>query len=490
MSAEIETELKLSATPEAIATLLADATAFGDGATKTRQVSTYFDTDALALHEAGLSLRVRRIGDRRVQTVKAESATAASLFAREEAERDVTGDEPELGSGTIPLAPAEGRWPMPVAPVFATEIERTKIVHATDGSRIELVADSGRVVAGGREEAISEIELELLDGDRRALFALARRLAKLAPLRLGVRSKSERGYGLLADRRGKSDKAEPVRLGDDMDAATAFEAIAGACLRHFRLNEDRLLDTGRAEPLHQARVALRRLRSALTIFGDMLAGPERDRLRDELRWISSLLGEVRNIDVLIPQIDHAPTVTLLDEARVRALAEVRDALESTRMRTLILDLLEWITVGEWRDDEDRAALRETPARIYAHDVLDGLRRRLKRRGRQLGKQTEEQRHAVRITGKKLRYAGEFFASLFPGKKAARRRDGFLGAIEELQTALGELNDLASGRELLARLGIADGETLLREGKRKETKKLLADAEAAYDAIVDGKRFWR
>jgi triphosphatase len=129
-----------------------------------------------------------------------------------------------------------------------------------------------------------------------------------------------------------------------------------------------------------------------------------------------------------------------------------------------------------------------PARIYAHDVLDRLRRRLKRTGRDLARLDDEQRHEVRIIAKKLRYAAEFFTGLFPGKKAARRRAGFLGDIEALQTALGELNDLASGRMLLASLGIADA--LLRGGKRKEPKKLLADAENAHDAIIDGKRFWR
>ena len=487
----IETELKLAAAPQAIETLLADPEIFGAEAVTRDQVSTYFDTAGLALNRAGLSLRIRRIGDRRVQTVKAESPTAASLFAREEWEREIPDDLPELDGGTIPLAPTPGSWPDTVAPIFTAEVSRTTFVHSRDGSRIELVADTGRIMAGGRDEMISEIELELVDGDRQALFGLARTLAARVPLRLGVRSKSERGYALLADKAVKAIKGEPVRLTADMDAAALFEAVAAACLRHFRLNEDRLLAAGRPEPLHQARVALRRLRSALTIFKDMLAGPEFDRMRVELRWISGLLGTVRNIDVLLPQIEGGEAALgLLHDARAQALAEVVAALDSARMRTLILDLLEWVTVGAWRDNPDLAALRATPARLYAYDKLDRLRRRLKRAGKHLARLGEEQRHEVRITGKKLRYAAEFFAALFPGKKAGRRRDRFLGDIETLQTALGELNDLASGRDLLASLGFADPEMLLRGGQRKEPKKLLADAENAYDALIDAKRYWR
>jgi triphosphatase len=491
MKSAIETELKLAAAPEAIAQLLADSDLFGADAITRDQVSTYFDTAGLALHEAGLSLRIRRIGDRRVQTIKAESAVAASLFAREEWERDVPGDVPVLDPGTIPLPVLPEPWPDTVAPVFTAEVSRTATVRAAGGSRVEIVADRGRIIGGGRDEPISEFELELLQGDPRALFVLARDLAGRAPLRLGVRSKSERGYALLAGTDARAVKAEPIRLTVDMDAAALFAAVASACLRHFRLNEDLLLATGRPEPLHQARVALRRLRSALTIFKDMLAGPEFDRFRAELRWISALLGEVRNIDVLMSQIDEGEAAFgLLQEARARALAELRAGLDSPRMRTLILDLVEWTTVGAWRDDPALAALRTIPARIYAHDKLDRFRRRLKKEGRHLARLDEEHRHEVRITAKKLRYAAEFFAALFPGKKAGRRRERFLGEIERLQTALGELNDVASGRLLLARLGVADGEALLSGGKRKPPAKLLGEAEDAYEGLIDGKRFWR
>ncbi len=491
MTSEIETELKLSAAPDAIARLVADASLFGEGATTREQLSTYFDTPDRALHNAGLSLRIRRIGDRRVQTVKAESAAAASLFAREEWEKDVAGDVPELDDITIAMASAPGMPPPEdIAPVFVTEVTRTAIVRGEGGRRIELVADLGRIIAGDRETPIAEFELELVEGEPAALFDLASRLAERVPLRLGVRSKSERGYALLQGSDSKAVKSEPIRLNEDMDAATLFATIAAACLRHFRLNEDRLLATGKAETLHQARVALRRLRSLLTIFRAMLAGPDYERFRTDLRWISGLLGEVRNIDVLIPRIEDEDALGRLRNAHASHMATLAEALDSSRTRTLMLDLAEWIAVGAWREDAALADARAIPAQIFAHDRLDRLRRRFRKSGRKLAELDEEARHEVRILAKKLRYAAEFFAGLFPGGKAARRRGRLLAQVEAVQSALGELNDVVSGRMLLAGLGVADVESLLRGGGRKSTRKLLRDAEDAYDAVVDEKRFWR
>lgn len=489
MAAETETELKLIADAAGIAAIVGDSALFG-GRTETRQISTYFDAPDLPLAEAGLSLRIRAIGERRIQTVKAERATVAGLFARAEWERDVSGDLPEPGDVAEALG---GAAPDLLAPVFRTEVERVKTVFHLDDSRIEMVADRGRVVAEGADGAttpIGEIELELLSGDPAALFGLARRIARVAPVRIGVESKSERGYALLRAKPDKAAKAEPVRSDRGMDAAALFAAVAGACLRHYRLNEDRLIATGGAEPLHQARVALRRLRSAFTTFHDILDGPEHERLRAELRWLAALLGDVRNIDVLLPRIADPDARDRLAKARAEALAIVMEAIESARVRDLMLDLAEWAAFGAWRGTAGTKALRATPARDYAAAKLDRLRRRLRRRGRDLATLDDDARHEVRIIGKKMRYAAEFFAGLFPAPKRVRRRGHFLGRLEGMQAALGDLNDLASGRALLTELGFADVERLLDAGDRAPPMALLAAAGKAHDSAMDEKRFWK
>jgi triphosphatase len=165
-------------------------------------------------------------------------------------------------------------------------------------------------------------------------------------------------------------------------------------------------------------------------------------------------------------------------------------LESDAVRELMLDLVEWVSIGEWRTREETRALRETPGLVTAAQMLDRLRRRVKRRGKHLAKLDEQERHRLRIAGKKLRYTAEFFADLYRGKAARHRRDAFLDAIGRLQKSLGHLNDLASGRALFEELDISDADTILAAGKKADGDGLLADAERAHADLIDAKRFWR
>lgn len=490
MSGEEEVELKLQLDPADVAILLDDPI-FADRHPICRdQVSTYFDTEKRALRAAGMSLRIRTSNGKRVQTIKTESKAAASLFARGEWERGVEDDTPVLDDAPPTITQLFADRDRALAAAFQIEINRTTVVCEEGSDRIELVADLGRAIADGRETAIAEIELELLDGSRKALFALAHRLSAIVPLRLGVQSKSERGYALLSGRQALSIKAEPIALARDGDTASLFETVAGACVRQFRLNEDRLLVTGSPASLHQARVGLRRLRSALSTFREMLAGPEFDRFREEFRTLANRLGGVRDVDVMIEKIDHEAALERLRAARAERYEGVVQMLGSPAVRTLMLDFVEWLSVGEWRSRDATTELRDTPATVTAERILDRLRRKIKRRGKHLAGLDAHERHRVRIVGKTLRYSAEFFADLYRGKKAVHRHAAFVNAIGDLQTALGHLNDLASGRALLDELGIADGDAILASGKKADAKRLLADAEKAHHALIAMKRFWR
>ena len=103
---------------------------------------------------------------------------------------------------------------------------------------------------------------------------------------------------------------------------------------------------------------------------------------------------------------------------------------------------------------------------------------------------DQARHKVRRDAKKLRYAADFFASLFEGKHARRRHTRFVVTLEALQDQLGALNDLATAPHLLSRLGLMDERdaTTLFDPDSKQA--LLDTAEEAYHAFVDAKRFWR
>jgi inorganic triphosphatase YgiF len=491
MSASTETELKFQLDPHSFQKLLADPAYFSDQSVARDQVSTYFDTVRHALQRAGLSLRIRRIGDRRIQTVKTESAETANLFVRSEWERDVAGDTPEIDGLTEALSNAMNEAGEDgIVPLFSIRVTRTAVVLTRAGSRIEMVADRGAITADGRKDAICEIELELLEGDPAQLFSIAREIALYVPLKLGTRSKSARGYALLANRSREAIKADPVRLIADMPVAEAFTAIMNACLHHFRLNEDELERTGAVEPLHQARVALRRLRSALSVFRPMIKGTDLDRLKTELTWLSSLFGDVRNVDVMIDRVHDVQALRTLHAARRERYDNLSKALASPRTRMLMIDLAEWVSTGRWRNDDDVSDIRDLPVSVYSAKVLDKLRRRIKKRSHELAGVGEEARHEVRILAKKLRYSGEFFASLYQTAKGRRRHEIFLKTIEKVQSALGNLNDLSTGRALLIELGIADGDALLsRTGKHKPSR-LVAKAQHSLDDLIEAKRFWR
>ena len=123
---------------------------------------------------------------------------------------------------------------------------------------------------------------------------------------------------------------------------------------------------------------------------------------------------------------------------------------------------------------------------------------------QLDKLEPRRRHRLRIRTKKLRYAAEFFAGVFPTKKSTRRRENFVGSLEKLQGALGDLNDIAVHEELSERL--ADGKSGGRRRRSDPAKKafaasrlsgreeariapVLEEAERAYAAFAEAKPFW-
>lgn len=479
-----EIELKLEFDPADRDRL--EAAALGGTETEVeRLVATYFDTPDRTVHEAGYALRIRRESGVPVQTIKSDG-DQAGLFTRGEWTCALRGDRPVLDAHGGPLAQIIGREAAArLEPVFVTDIRRTS--HATEigGARVVCAIDQGEIRAGDRRLALGEVELELESGSAQSLFDIARRLDEAAPLRLSVMSKAERGF-LLAD--GCIDrpaKSEPIAIDPNGAPRDAFRVIALSCLRQFRRNEAILLRTGAAEPLHQARVGLRRLCTAFSLFEPLVAGDDQAELLNvELRWLTAQLGEVRNLDVLIERAAGSSLERLI-AARDARFDHVRTELASGRTRLLMIDLTEWLTFGAWcSGTADQAMIRRDVA-AFAADVLDGQWRELKHRGRRLAALDDRRRHKARIAAKKLRYATQFFASLYHTRRARRRLEPFLDALEMLQDTLGELNDLVIGPQILASLGI-DAKPP-GAGKRRH---LLRQAEHAFDALRETKRFWR
>ena len=453
-----------------------------------QQRDLYFDTADRALAEAGLSLRIRQSGSHRTQTIKRSGSSAAGLFARSEWEMPVNDDVPVVDY-TSPVHALLGGAVNELIRVFEVEVTR-RIWDVQNGdTNIEVVLDRGTITAGDRHTSLCEMEMELKSGQPQALFDLARKLDGAVPIRVGVLTKPERG-DLLGQALQGVVKARPVPLNEEMTASEAFQVIVQACIKQFRQNEDLLLASRSPEPLHQARVALRRLRSAFSIFKPLLGNDVARELSNGLRELAGQLGPARDLDVLLQRAKPGPLRDRLQTEREAAYDRVGEVLGSGTARALMLTLVEWVHIGSLLADPDTEETRTLPVRTFASRALSRFRRKVKEGGLNLRGTDDEARHEVRKDAKKLRYAAEFFALLFDGKGEKARQKHFIIALEAVQNELGALNDLATAPHVLDRLGIADdpeAPALLAGGKKKA---LIAAAADAHGNLIDAGRYWR
>ena len=411
-----------------------------------RLVSVYYDTRGGKLRKNGYSLRVRSTPDGYVQTLKSLESSSG-LFFRGEWESPVDSIEPH--AETLASTPAGEVGAKKLVPVVRSTVERTSWRVTDEGNELEIALDDGDVRAEGRDQPLCELEIELKRGKAEAAFHAARELATRLPLRLGVMSKAERGFALADDSLGKVAKAQPLPLNAEMSVAEGFALIVQSCIRHFRLNEPLVLGDQNPNALHQARVAMRRLRSALSLFRPAVGDGEYDRLREELRWFTAQLGDARNLDVYLSGELSKPERKRLLGQRKQAYADVVETLNSKRLQLLLIDLMAWVSIGGWRSGK-RAA---RPLPEFAGSRISRLWLKISSHG-DLGAMDDEERHQLRIEIKKLRYALDFMQPLYA--RAAARQKQFTRAIEALQESLGRLNDIVTARSLASDDGAEPG----------------------------------
>jgi inorganic triphosphatase YgiF len=477
---------------------------------RTNEVSVYFDTDKHNLREKGLMLRVRRVGDRYVQTIKASENGGA--FERDEWEADISGEMPDLalakGTALEPLLKKKLRKQL--QPLFETRVQRTLYPIAENEQAIAMTLDRGRIDSGNRSIPLCEIELELKRGNARDLFEIARAITQTVPATLGMKSKSERGYELLDKKHDAPAKAGRVQLASDTSARDAFRAIGRACLKQVVSNAPALMK-GDPEGVHQMRVGLRRLRAAMSLFSDLLGDQQTASIKVELKWLTDELGPARELEVLVKQV-VAPTKKEkarwpglssfsqeLTQKRELALERAQNAVQSSRFRALLLDTAAWLEAGQWRAPDalarDRGALAIP---VFAAAELKRRFRKIEKKGKHIDRLDPRSRHKLRIQVKKVRYAAQFFESLFPGKRAGKRRTRFLAALEGLQDALGDLNDIAVHEQRMEALGLHERRAsrnqafaagLLTGHEDARADAAMAAAKKAYAELVESKRFW-
>lgn len=298
-------------------------------------------------------------------------------------------------------------------------------------------------------------DIRPVEGSGAPLCALLQGLADSVPFRITCLDLPLLVPGALPG----AVKAKPPALAPEMSATEAFSIIATAAFAHLAANHDCLILRDSAESIHQMRVALRRLRSAMSMFRDLLDGSDTDSLRGELRWLQQILGAARDWDVLLADTVAPLRETLgglagyerlcaliadrRQQARLAALAE----LATPRLPRLMLHLAFWIeSAGAHHSLADR------PVADLARAILDKRHRRVRREMARFGELSVEERHLCRIDIKKLRYAVDFFATLYPAKRGQR----LLPLLAALQDRLGALNDVAVARDKLEALVLQDG----------------------------------
>jgi inorganic triphosphatase YgiF len=497
---------------------------------RTRLQARYFDTADQRLAAHGVVLRLRKEGARWVQTVK---ATGDNALHRLEHNVDLGTEsaapqvDPQRHHGT-PVGERLAKLLAEGDDGIAALVERqsTDIVRLTrdvrvtgpGGAVVEMALDVGKVVAHAgtpeqRESPVCELELELKSGDVRGLVSLARRWSQQHGLWFSTVSKAERGARLLAAQESvdavnavKAVKAEPPRFATQHpDGRAVQQAVVASCLAQMLPNASEIA-AGTAEPadeeqVHQLRIGIRRLRTALRELAPLDAEPE---FFQAAEWEPPLveafraLGELRDREQVVklaqPRLREAgaPEFDPLGDDAKGDSPSAGDVVRAAAFQNVLVSLIGFTALAP----EESAAVDS----VDSVDA-DGARRLLRKRLQRLHKQAvrdgkrfasldTESQHRVRKRLKRLRYLGEFVAPLFDGdgKDAAER---YLKALRPAQDALGEFNDEAVALALYRDAAQRDGRAWFAVGwftarhaqGAKACRKGLRDIE-------DAPRFWK
>ena len=452
--------------------------------------SIYFDTPARGLRKRGLVLRVRGDGRGWRQTIKSRTLVGGA-FGRGEWECKVKSAAPDKAAAQstpagILLGPKAG-----LSPVFSVKVLRRSVLVNGPGGQVEASLDRGVVSRGERRDPFEELELELKSGAPATLFALARRLGETFDIALSFTTKADRGFAMTIRRSTAARRISIPVIAPTMSVGDAFRAIARSCLEHLAGNAEAWRQAPGAEAVHQMRVAVRRLRSALRTFGPCLSGPEVGQIDASLKDLAAALDTARNLDVFLAGAwarAKRPSTRLTARLRAdrrAAYARAGLAIDSPVFRGLLLTVLVWIETGAWRaPDAARAARRDAPIAPFAAKALAKGRRGLLHQGRGIGRLDRDARHAVRIKAKRLRYSADVFEQIWATPDTRVHR--FLPALKTLLDTLGALNDIATGEALVA-AEPAILHAIIAERDREET--LLDEAQKAWRALKRAKPFW-
>jgi CHAD domain-containing protein len=278
------------------------------------------------------------------------------------------------------------------------------------------------------------------------------------------------------------------QLNAAMASDTAFRIVARRCVEDLSANHEATC-SGDTTAVHEMRIALTRLRTAILFFWPMIDDPRRPHIKHELKWLNAHLGAVRDLDVAIerleadnkrqPQAYRSWIDRRTDNQRLLA-----RALRSVRYRRLIESLSDWIETGPWsiRNGKNATQKRALPIGEFSADKLARWQQRLLKKSRKLKAMGATQRHRLRLLNKKLCYSIGFFEDLFSDKRFSRQQAA-LKYLRKAQRSLGRLNDDANGHSLAATLQRDGIDVPLQFLDAKREKRLIRTAAEAYQKLA-------
>jgi CHAD domain-containing protein len=430
--------------------------------------ATYYDTADLRLAHASIALRRRTGGVDDGWHLK----MAKTLDERVEVHRPIGSDETHVPDALSDLVLARVRG-LPLVPIATLRTHRIvqHLLGAGDTPLAEVADDRVTGESGSAVSAWREVEVELADGDRDLLAAVAERLREAGAVPSGSASKLARLLDIRADEgAGDASAGSKSTAGEAVVAHLGEQAAALVAL-------DPLVRVDSADAVHKMRVAVRRLRSALATYRKLLDRSVTDPLRDELKWLGGVLGPVRDAEVTREQLRDAvaaqprslvvgPVAKRIDrtlggehrDAHRRALDEMR----SERYLRL-LDTLESVAAGSALAGKrvDRPARKQLPKAVRrAFDRMVGYVEQAE--AATTPEDTDLLLHEVRKAAKRVRYAAESAQPVVGSDAADLAKE-----MEELQDVLGAHNDSVVIRPLLRRLAAeadAEGDSAFTFGR--------------------------
>jgi inorganic triphosphatase YgiF len=410
--------------------------------------ATYYDTPDLRLARSGITLRHRTgEADRASWTLKLPNG-ARDSSSRDEVEFHGPGNVVPDGAEDLIAAFVRNAALTPVARLRTRR--RRWSLRDPDGTEVaELVDDRVSVLQRGRVvERFRELEIESKGLDRDGLERIAQALTENGAAAAPQVPKLVRALGARAA--APPEVVAPDRLRPSDPASAAVRAAIARGVERIMSNDPRTR-LGEVEPLHQMRVGARRLRSDLRTFRPLLDRRWADALREELRWLGGVLGDVRDLDVMLERLhrdaddleeDLGPLFDTLEQRRARARGVLLRALRTARY----LELLDRLV--EAAESPELMPAADVPIKDALPRLVGRSWKKLERKASALDSESPDQDyHRVRVLAKRARYGAEAIGPSLAAqpRKQARR---FAKRAAALQDLLGELQDSVVARQTI------------------------------------------